>query len=120
MWAEQGLEFVTNELELVSETYRYGGTLDLIGRNPKGELVLVDVKSSPRLYGHFYRQIAGYENLWNENNDENIQRRVIFRLDKKDPRDDEVRPLPANMEKHFLVFKKQLDLYYAFKALNSD
>ena len=120
MWAEQGLDFIVNELELVSETYRYGGTLDIIGRNQNSELVLVDVKSSPRLYGHFYRQIAGYENLWNENNEEKISKRVIFRLDKKDARDDEVRPLPKDMTKHFNVFQKQLDLYYAFKALNNE
>jgi len=117
-WAEHELEFVANELPMVSEVHRYGGTLDVMARNKREELGLIDVKSSPRIYGHFYRQIAGYEVLWNENNDEKIIWKKIFRLDKKDPNADEVRWLPKNMDKHFDVFLAQLELYRAFKRLN--
>lgn len=116
-WSQQGLSYVASELSLVSEEYNYGGTLDIVARDKDKKLVLVDEKSSPRVYGSFYRQLAGYEHLWNENNDEKIERRVIFRHGKDDPDDTEVRWLD-DMSKHWNVFQKQLDLYYAFRAIN--
>lgn len=114
-WEESELTFVANELELVSEK-GYGGTIDLIARDKKGQLILCDEKSSPRIYGHFYRQVAGYENLWNENNEEKIVRRVIFRHGKKDPEDTETRWI-GPVDKHFKVFLAQLALYKAMHEL---
>jgi hypothetical protein len=116
-WNKENLSYVSSELELVSETYRYGGTLDIVARDKDKELVLVDEKSSPQIYGSFYRQLAGYENLWNENNEERIRRRVIFRHGKDNPKDTEVRWLD-DLDKHFEVFKRQIDLYYAFRSIN--
>lgn len=116
-WNREGFSCVSSELSLVSDTYRYGGTLDIIARDREGKLVLIDEKSSPQIYGSFYRQLAGYENLWNENNEEKITRRVIFRHGKDDPEDSEIRWLPS-LDKHFEVFKRQLDLYYAFRSIN--
>jgi hypothetical protein len=116
-WGKEGLEYVASELELVSENYKFGGTLDIVARDKDKELVLVDEKSSPSIYGSFYRQVAGYENLWNENNEEHIKRRVIFRHGKDNPKDTEVRWLD-DLEKHWNVFQRQLDLYYAFRAIN--
>jgi hypothetical protein len=117
-WKEEELTYVANEVELVSETLRYGGTLDLIARDKHNRLLLIDEKSSPRIYGHFYRQVAGYEALWNENNLEKIYRCKIFRHGKVDPEDTEIKNLPPDMSKHFNVFKKQLALYYAFDELS--
>lgn len=117
-WNDEDLTYVANEVELVSETHKYGGTLDLVGRDVKGRLWLIDVKSSPRIYPSFYRQVAAYRELWNENNSEKIQKCVIFRHGKTNPKDSEVRPLPDDIEKHFDVFLAQLQLYYAFKTLN--
>jgi hypothetical protein len=113
VWAEQGMEFVASEVQLVSEEHGYGGTLDIVAKK-NGALVLADVKSSPRIYGHMYRQVAGYEYLWNENNPQKIDKRVIIRLDKVDPEATDVRWM-GDMSKHFNVFLKQLALYQAFK-----
>lgn len=115
VWAEQGLEFVASEVQLVSEKHGYGGTLDIIAKK-NGQYVLADVKSSPRIYGHMYRQVAGYEYLWNENNLAQIEKRVIIRLDKLDPEATDVRWM-GTMEKHFKVFLAQLALYNAFKTV---
>jgi Holliday junction resolvase-like predicted endonuclease len=117
VWREQGLEFVASELQLISEEHQYGGTLDIVAKK-NGQLVLVDVKSSPQIRGSMYRQLAGYENLWNENNSAKIEQRVIFRLDKVDPEKTDIRWL-GNMDKHLDIFLAQLKLYYAFKALNA-
>lgn len=50
-----------NELALVSETYRVGGTLDIIGRMTKrdNKRVLVDIKTCKGIYGEHKTQVAG-------------------------------------------------------------
>lgn len=60
------LEPVAQEVRLVSEIYRYGGTPDLIAR-VRGSLCLVDWKTSGAIYPDYQVQIAAYRNLWNEN-----------------------------------------------------
>lgn len=52
------------EVALVSEKYRYGGTLDacLI----RGERSIGDWKTSNRVYADHIVQLAAYRNLWNE------------------------------------------------------
>lgn len=60
------LEPVAQEVRLVSETHRYGGTPDLIAR-VRGHLCLVDWKTSGAIYPDYQVQIAAYRNLWNEN-----------------------------------------------------
>lgn len=116
-WQDHKFAYVDNELELVSDDFLYGGTLDLLARDTDGKLVLIDIKSSPRVYGNFYRQVAAYENLWNEGNpDKLIDRCLIFRHGKEDPKDTEVRRV-YKTDLHFEIFQRQLDLYYAFKKL---
>lgn len=53
------------EVSLVSELYRYGGTLDAIGR-VNGKRVILDWKSGNRIYGDAVAQCAAYAQLWNE------------------------------------------------------
>lgn len=60
------LKIVQTEISLVSERYRFGGTLDAIGEID-GELCLLDWKSSNRIYPAYLLQLAAYTELWNEN-----------------------------------------------------
>lgn len=60
------LEIVDQEMLLVSEQYRFGGTPDAIGR-VNGELCLVDWKTSNGVYMDFLLQLAAYKQLWEEN-----------------------------------------------------
>lgn len=115
-WDKSGLTWLDSEISLVSESLGYGGTLDFVARDRDGLLALGDIKSQPRIYGSVYRQIAGYEYLWNEVKEEPIRRRAVFRFGKEDPNDNEVRWL-GDMSRHFEVFKRQLDLYYAFRDI---
>lgn len=115
-WKDAGLSVVASEISLVSEI-GYGGTIDVIAKDQTGKIVLLDIKNQPRIYGAAYRQLAGYETLWNENHpDQVIQRRAIFRHGKKDPGDTEQRWI-GDLSKHWNVFQKQLALYLAFKQL---
>lgn len=67
-WASQSkLEVVEQEVGMVSERYRFAGTLDAIGRIG-GELCLVDWKTSNGVYSDYLLQLAAYRVLWEEVN----------------------------------------------------
>jgi hypothetical protein len=64
-WARQtNLQVVEGELPLVSEEYKFGGTLDAM--LVSGKLALGDWKTSSGIYGEYLIQIAAYGQLWNE------------------------------------------------------
>ena len=68
-WKEQvGVEILATEMPLVSETHKYGGTLDAVAR-VGGEYVLLDWKTSNGTYPDYIAQIASYRQLWNEHQD---------------------------------------------------
>lgn len=67
-WAAQSsLVIVDQEMQLVSEKYRFGGTPDAIGEIG-GKLCLVDWKTSNGVYSDYLLQLAAYRVLWDENN----------------------------------------------------
>jgi len=64
-WAAQtNLKIVEPEVSLVSELYRFGGTMDAILLNDRR--AISDWKSSAALYPDMLVQIAAYGFLWNE------------------------------------------------------
>ncbi len=115
-WYASKLEYVASELQLTSTVFKYGGTLDVVGRDPQGRLCLVDLKSCKYIYESHLLQLSGYENLWNENNEEQLQRRAIFRDGKEKKGDTELLWLD-HLADYFNVFLRQLDLYNAKRAL---
>lgn len=62
------MEIVSTEMPYVSELYRFGGTIDAVGRDGLGRLCLIDWKSSGAVYTDYALQLAAYRQLWNENN----------------------------------------------------
>lgn len=67
-WAAQTkLRIIAQEMQLVSEKYRFGGTPDAIGV-VNDVLCLVDWKTSNGLYPDMLLQLAAYRILWEENN----------------------------------------------------
>lgn len=66
-WAENfQVKIVVQEIQLVSEQYRYGGTPDAIGLIGN-QLVLLDWKTSNGIYSDYLVQLAAYKHLWEEN-----------------------------------------------------
>jgi hypothetical protein len=63
------LKIVEQEMLLVSEKYRFGGTPDAVGEIG-GELCLLDWKTGNALYRDALIQVAAYKQLWDENNSE--------------------------------------------------
>lgn len=71
-WFEAGsFTIVEQEMQLVSETYKFGGTPDAVARDSKGRLVLLDWKTSDGVYSDHLVQLGAYRILWNECNPDN-------------------------------------------------
>lgn len=132
-WDEQHLEKVATEIQLVNETYKYGGTIDLIAkRNKNGDHVLIDFKTSKKISESYWRQCAGYAALWNHNQPiaeyeamgepcscktNQIKSHAIVRIGKEEEGDFEV-VWKDDLSKDWFVFQKQVDLYWAMQAAN--
>lgn len=66
-WQGQNkIEIIEQEIQLVSEEFRYGGTLDAVGV-VYDKHVLLDWKTSKEVYKNYVLQLAAYKQLWNEN-----------------------------------------------------
>jgi hypothetical protein len=59
------LEIIDCEVPVLSETYRYGGTLDFIGRL-NGKIVLGDFKTSGGVYPEYLIQLVAYAKAYEE------------------------------------------------------
>ncbi len=78
------IEIIKQEVQLVSEEYEYGGTLDAVGV-VDGEHVLLDWKTSKGVYKNYLLQLAAYVLLWNENySDRKIAKAWLVRFSKSD------------------------------------
>jgi hypothetical protein len=115
-WDEQSLEKVATEIQLVSEGYKFGGTIDLIAKRKNGDHVLLDFKTSKKISDSYWRQAAGYAALWDGNQppEKKITSHAILRIGKQDEGDFEV-VWKDDLYKEWNVFQKQVDLYWAMK-----
>jgi len=110
-WETQDLQVVATEIQLVNEAYRYGGTIDLIARRKLGNAVLLDFKTSKKISDSYWRQAAGYAALWEASNpNDRITNHAIVRIGKEDENDFEI-VWKEDLEKEWVVFQKQVDLY---------
>jgi hypothetical protein len=82
-WEEQNnVEYLHSEVQLVSETWAYGGTIDIVAKI-NGVVYLIDIKTSSGVYPDHIIQVASYHNLFKENFDEDLEV-MILHLDKTD------------------------------------
>ena len=66
-WREQSkIEIIATERSYVSEKHQFGGTVDAIGKDMKGRIVLLDWKSSNAVYTDMLVQLAAYALLLEE------------------------------------------------------
>ena len=121
-WEEQRLRKVYTEIQLVHEEVRYGGTIDLIAERENGDFVLIDFKTSKKISDSYWRQCAGYAQLFNFNNPQMVRKpyneiksHAIVRIGKEESGDFEV-VWKDDLSKEWFVFQKQVDLYWALQA----
>lgn len=115
-WERQGYTILHTELQLVSETYRYGGTLDWVAQDCEGNIILGDLKTSKGIYDDYWVQVAGaYYNLYVENFNVKPVRTVIVRIGKEKMGDFEALSTVSH-DKEFAIFKAELALFNLDKA----
>jgi hypothetical protein len=111
-WDEEGFTVIEPEVQLVSEEFLFGGTIDAPSRDRDGKIVLLDWKTSKAIVPAHKVQLAGYEQLWNENRpDMKVQRRGIVRIGKESPDDFEISWI-FSAEPFWRAFKARLFLHY--------
>lgn len=65
-WDQTRIEIIATERGYVSERHQFGGTVDAIGRDTKGRIVLVDWKTSNGVYQDYLIQLGAYALLLEE------------------------------------------------------
>ena len=102
------------ETALVSEKYKYGGTIDLYCKL-NGKYTLVDLKTSKAIYDTHMIQLAAYKNLLEENGYK-VEQVKILRIGRTDDEGFEVRK-QNNLETEFELFKHLREVYELKKKL---
>jgi hypothetical protein len=66
-WREQtGIQIIATERPYVSELLQFGGTVDAIGKDARGRIVLLDWKTSGAVYADMLVQLGAYSLLLEE------------------------------------------------------
>ena len=105
------LTILATEVPLVSESYMFGGTLDTIVRDRRGNICIGDWKSSKAVYQDYLVQMAGYKILWEENRGPITGGFHLVRFSKEHG-DMEHRFYPelADAEQLFVLYREAYDL----------
>jgi hypothetical protein len=83
-WEGQNkLDYKHIEIGVVSEAYKYGGTVDMIAQRV-GVLWLLDLKTSKAIYPDHKIQVAAYRKAYEEQEQEQIHECHILQLSKED------------------------------------
>jgi hypothetical protein len=83
-WNQQNFTVVEIEKKLFSKKYGYVGTLDLIVKNKKGELVLIDLKTSNFIVFGYVLQVNAYKQAYEEETGNKISSAFCLRIGKTD------------------------------------
>ena len=82
-WKKNKLKLMESEKILYS-TKGFAGTLDIIAKDPKGNLWLIDIKTSVGFFINMIYQLHGYKLAYEEQTGKKINKMYIVRLPKTD------------------------------------
>lgn len=110
---------VMSEGQLVSEKYKYGGTIDLYG-SVDGTLNLVDFKTGKAIYPEMIAQLAAYLQLLTEHGC-NVKKVRILRIgrDEKEGFEEQIKT-PAQLRPYWRLFQHCLKVYQLQKEIGRD
>ena len=94
-WENQEYEPIEIEKKLYCKKYNYAGTLDLVVKDKKGNLVLIDIKTSNQISFDYYLQLNAYWFAYEEETKQKISKALVVRLPKSDKKVD-VQEIPLN------------------------
>jgi hypothetical protein len=120
-WEREKPELIESEIHLFSDEHKIAGTCDLVVRM-RGELWILDIKTSNNLHTAYDLQLAAYVKCWNESFEEKITKNGLIWLkspkhkaDKKDEKIQgkgwEIYVSPRSCEENWDLFTKVHDLY---------
>ena len=107
---ENKLDYEHIELGVVSEEYRYGGTVDMIAKK-NGSLWLLDLKTSKGIYAEHKIQVSAYSHAFTEQEGQEVQEHHIIQLNKEDGSFQHHRLSNQQIEDGWEVFKLCRKLY---------
>lgn len=103
------VENVESELQLVSERYKFGGTVDMYA-TVDGSPTLIDFKTNASgIYDEMMHQVCAYRQLLVESGRE-VHQILIIRLGKSDQPDMETRYI-SEWDRHWNIFQHCLAIY---------
>lgn len=108
------IEVIRCETPMVSETLKYGGTIDcycLLDGVP----TLLDFKTGKAIYDEYFVQLAAYKNLLEEL-DLPVEQCRILRIGRDETEGFEERTV-TDTRKYFEIFRNLLSIYYLKKEL---
>jgi len=105
---ENPIEAVMVETPLVSEQYRFGGTIDCLARL-NDELILIDHKTGKGIYPEMFYQLAAYRQLLLENGHAITSARIL-RIGRDDSEGFEQRVM-TDLSKQWKMFEHCLAIY---------
>lgn len=110
-WMQQDMKMIGSEVQLVSEKYRYGGTIDIVACKVAADKIrLLDIKTSKGVYDEMRYQLAAYVYLWNENHpDQPIESSHIIHINKETGSIGFV--ALGNLDTEFQIFLHLRDIY---------
>jgi len=82
-WLKSGLTYVGSEIMVGSRKYKYGGRIDILARDRKGRLVLVDFKTNKWVSPEMFSQVAAYKTAYEEQYGEKIHRCAIVQCPRE-------------------------------------
>ena len=108
------IEVVFCEEKMVSDTMKFGGTVDCYCILD-GKPTLLDFKTGKAIYEEYFVQLAAYAELLKENGHP-VEEVRILRVGRDETEGFEERSV-ADTRKWFEIFKRLLDVYYLKKEL---
>lgn len=109
------IQYLDNEIQLVSEQYKYGGTIDCYAVI-NGKHNLIDFKTSRQIYSEHIIQLSAYKQLLEENGFPVDEVRILRIGRSEDDGFDE--KVVKDVSNHWKLFLSLLDVYKYHKIIN--
>ena len=113
-WNKQEYEVVELEKKIYSKKYNYAGTLDLVVKDKKGNLVLIDIKTSNFITFDYFLQLNAYKFAYEEETGSKVSKSFIVKLSKKDA-EIEIKEIPLNKK----LFNAFIGAKYVMEQMQS-
>lgn len=107
-WANSGIELVLGDTKVASLIYKFGGSLDALGRR-EGRFVILDWKTSNGIWPEYALQVSAYAQAFYETFGIYAQDGIIVRFGKKLPVDFEAKEI-RDLESSFQAFLRAKEL----------